>query len=63
MKTLIGIAAGISLGLLALAVGCTDTYGADCIGADGYNWCMPGSWSGTEIHSPTVTPWDFSSDW
>jgi hypothetical protein len=37
-------------------------YSDDCIGPDGYNWCLPGSWSGTEIHEPTVTPWDFSGE-
>jgi hypothetical protein len=56
------IAVGCWLGSLA---GCDDygVYGGydDCIGPDGYNWCIPGGgWD--EIHSPTVEPWDFT-DW
>jgi hypothetical protein len=38
-------------------------YGSDddCIGPDGYNWCIPGGGI-DEIHSPTVEPWDFSAE-
>jgi len=51
----------LASGGLLLQDGCGGGYYSDdCIGADGYNWCLPGSWSGTEIHEPTVTPMDFS---
>lgn len=58
--------ASLASGAWLLQGGCGTTYGYGyddgCIGPDGYNWCIPGGgWD--EIHSPTVEPWDFSSDW
>ena len=46
---------------LALGQGCDSAYyGDDCIGADGYNWCLAGSWDGSTIHEPDVPLMDFS---
>jgi hypothetical protein len=51
----------VGTGWLAQFGGCGGGYGYsdDCVGADGYNWCIPGGgWD--EIHTPSVEPWDFT---
>ena len=64
MRRVLGLMATIVIvALIAFGMGCGGTgLGAndpDCIGPDGYNWCIPGGgWD--EIHSPTVQPMDFT---
>lgn len=47
---------------LTLGQGCDGGgyYSDDCIGPDGYNWCLAGSWDGMTIHEPSVPLMDFS---
>ncbi len=63
-RTLRWIAVLALLGSLPLIMGqgCGGDayYNDDCIGADGYNWCLAGSWDGMTIHEPNVPLLDFT---
>ena len=61
VRVLLAGAVSISSGATLFQDGCGGGYYSDdCIGPDGYNWCLAGSWSGSEIHEPSVAPMDFS---
>ena len=60
MRAVIAGVLSISSGGMLFQDGCGGGYDDGCIGADGYNWCLAGSWDGSTIHEPDVPLMDFS---
>lgn len=63
-RVLAAFLVSVASGSVLLQDGCATGgygYGDDCVGWDGYNWCVAGGGWG-EIHEPSVQSWDFT-DW